>query len=186
VCCSFLLSSPQRNELDLLAAPLDFKLIAGFEAQLGGVGLADEQGMGDSLWIVTRPLSQPSDPVCPAQRQPWLTSTQGDRQRWNGGGANALSIRAPPPRRPSISCAIELDDHRPGRPQFHPGALGGILLIVGGGLASAGSTSHHVFHPYPGGHGIFGPGQANQEGCKSLEEGQEACGSQLASWPAWG
>ena len=29
--------------MDLLAAQLDLELIAGFEAQLGGVGLADEQ-----------------------------------------------------------------------------------------------------------------------------------------------
>jgi hypothetical protein len=40
---SLLLSRPQGNELDLLATQLDLKLIAGFEAQLGGVGLADEQ-----------------------------------------------------------------------------------------------------------------------------------------------
>ena len=37
-----LLRSPQRNELDLLAAKLDLELIAGFEAQLSGVGLAHD------------------------------------------------------------------------------------------------------------------------------------------------
>jgi hypothetical protein len=31
------------DELDLLAAQLDLELIAGFQAQLGGVGLADHQ-----------------------------------------------------------------------------------------------------------------------------------------------
>jgi hypothetical protein len=30
------------DELDLLATELDLELIAGLEAQLGGVGLADE------------------------------------------------------------------------------------------------------------------------------------------------
>ena len=40
---SLLLGCPQWDELDLLAAQLDLKLIAGFQAHLGGVGLADEQ-----------------------------------------------------------------------------------------------------------------------------------------------
>ena len=37
-----LLGSPQGNQLDLLAAQLDLERIAGFEAQLGGVGLAHD------------------------------------------------------------------------------------------------------------------------------------------------
>jgi hypothetical protein len=37
-----LLGSPQGNELDLLAAQLDLERIDGFEAQLGGVGLAHD------------------------------------------------------------------------------------------------------------------------------------------------
>ena len=37
-----LLGSPQGYELDLLAAQLDLELIAGFEAQLSGVGLAHD------------------------------------------------------------------------------------------------------------------------------------------------
>ena len=36
-------SSPQRNELDLLTPKPDLELIAGLQAQLGGVGLADHQ-----------------------------------------------------------------------------------------------------------------------------------------------
>ena len=40
---SLLLSRAQGDELDLLAAQLDLELIAGFRAQLGGVGLAGEQ-----------------------------------------------------------------------------------------------------------------------------------------------
>jgi hypothetical protein len=40
---SLLLSRAQGDELDLLAAELDLELIAGFEAQLGGVGLAHHQ-----------------------------------------------------------------------------------------------------------------------------------------------
>ena len=40
---SLLLGSPQWDELDLLATELDLELIAGFQAQLGGVGLANEQ-----------------------------------------------------------------------------------------------------------------------------------------------
>ena len=41
---SFLLSSsPQGYELDLLPPKLDLELIAGLQAQLGGVGLADHQ-----------------------------------------------------------------------------------------------------------------------------------------------
>ena len=40
---SLLLSHAQGNQLDLLAAQLDLELVAGFQAQLGGVGLADEQ-----------------------------------------------------------------------------------------------------------------------------------------------
>ncbi len=40
---SLLLSGAQGNQLELLATQLDLKLIARFEAQLGGVGLADEQ-----------------------------------------------------------------------------------------------------------------------------------------------
>ncbi len=40
---SLLFSGAQEDELDLLAAELDLKLIAGFEAQLGDVGLADHQ-----------------------------------------------------------------------------------------------------------------------------------------------
>jgi len=40
---SLLLSSAQGDELDLLASQLDLELIAGLQAQLGGVGLADEQ-----------------------------------------------------------------------------------------------------------------------------------------------
>ena len=37
-----LLGPPKGNELDLLAALLDLERIAGFEAQLGGVGLAHD------------------------------------------------------------------------------------------------------------------------------------------------
>jgi hypothetical protein len=40
---SILLGSAQGDELDLLTAELDLELIAGFQAQLGGVGLADHQ-----------------------------------------------------------------------------------------------------------------------------------------------
>jgi hypothetical protein len=40
---SLLLGSPQGDELDLLAAQLDLELIARLQAQLCGVGLADEQ-----------------------------------------------------------------------------------------------------------------------------------------------
>ena len=40
---SLLLRSPQRDELDLLAPELDLKLIAGLEAQLGGVGTAHHE-----------------------------------------------------------------------------------------------------------------------------------------------
>jgi len=40
---SLLLSRAQGDELDLLATQLDLELISGFQAQLGGVGLADEQ-----------------------------------------------------------------------------------------------------------------------------------------------
>ena len=40
---SILLSSPQKAELDLLAAQLALELIAGLQAQLGGVDLADHQ-----------------------------------------------------------------------------------------------------------------------------------------------
>ena len=40
---SLLLSRAQGDELDLLATELDLELIAGFQAQLGGVGLADHQ-----------------------------------------------------------------------------------------------------------------------------------------------
>ena len=39
---SLLLSCSQGDELDLLAAQLDLELFAGLEAQLDGVGLADE------------------------------------------------------------------------------------------------------------------------------------------------
>ena len=60
-------------------------------------------------------LLSPAQPS-PAQRQRWLTSPQGDRQRWNGGGGNAPSSSELPPRHPSISCAIEMDAHRQGRP----------------------------------------------------------------------
>jgi len=40
---SLLVSGAQGDELDLLAAELDLELIAGFQAQLGGVGLAHHQ-----------------------------------------------------------------------------------------------------------------------------------------------
>jgi len=40
---SLLLGSAQGDELDLLAAQPDLKFIAGLQAQLGGVSLADEQ-----------------------------------------------------------------------------------------------------------------------------------------------
>jgi hypothetical protein len=40
---SFLFSSDQRDELDLLAAALDLELIAGLYAQPGGLGLPDHQ-----------------------------------------------------------------------------------------------------------------------------------------------
>ena len=40
---SLLLGSAQGDELDLLTAQPDLKLIAGLQAQLGGVSLADEQ-----------------------------------------------------------------------------------------------------------------------------------------------
>ena len=42
-CRSLLFCSTQRDELDLLAAQLDLELIAGLQAQLGGIGLADQQ-----------------------------------------------------------------------------------------------------------------------------------------------
>ena len=45
-----------------------------------------------------------------------VTSPHGDQQRWNDGGGNAPSSSALPPRRPAISCAIETDAHRQGRP----------------------------------------------------------------------
>jgi hypothetical protein len=45
----------------------------------------------------------------------WLTSPHWDQQHWNGGGGNAPSSSALPPRRPAISCAIETDAHRQGR-----------------------------------------------------------------------
>jgi hypothetical protein len=51
-----------------------------------------------------------------AQREPCLTAPQGEPKHWNGGGGTAPSSSAPPPRRPSISCAIETDARRPGRP----------------------------------------------------------------------
>jgi len=39
---SLLLSCSQGDELDLLASQLDLELFTGLEAQLDGVGLADE------------------------------------------------------------------------------------------------------------------------------------------------
>ena len=39
---SLLPSRAQKDQLDLLMTELDLELIAGFQAQLGGVGLADE------------------------------------------------------------------------------------------------------------------------------------------------
>jgi hypothetical protein len=78
------------------------------------------------------------------QPQPWLTPPRGDRQRWNGGGGTAPSSSEPPPRRPSTSCAIETDAHRPGRPWLR--ALGvrpsGIRGCSGSNLAN-----QHCTHP---------------------------------------
>jgi hypothetical protein len=45
-----------------------------------------------------------------------LPTGEGDRQGWNGDDGTAPSSSAPPPRRPSISCAIEMDARRPDRP----------------------------------------------------------------------